>query len=130
MMLACGQRCGELSGARFGSALVFEDHVVSRDELARIWHRLEEELSPRGLELFRALLIEQLSIEETAARFDMSSNALYTFRSRLRQRVHAIRGELASTPAPGTRSAVLRLARKQPRPVARRGSPGSTRGER
>jgi RNA polymerase sigma-70 factor, ECF subfamily len=107
-----------------------EDHVVSRDELARIWHQLEEELSPRGLELFRALLIEQLSIEETSAKFDMSSNALYTFRSRLRQRVHAIRGELASVPAPGTQPAVLRLPRKQPRPAASRGFQGSTRGER
>ncbi|HWO13364.1 MAG TPA: hypothetical protein VNN80_27880 [Polyangiaceae bacterium] len=109
---------------------VFEDHVVSRDELARIWHRLEEELSPRGLELFRALLIEQLSIEEVSARFDISPNGLYTFRSRLRQRAHAIRCELASTPASGTRPALLRPPRKQPRRAARRGFQGSTGGER
>jgi DNA-directed RNA polymerase specialized sigma24 family protein len=108
----------------------FEDHVVSRDELARIWHQLEEELSPRGFELFRALLIEQLSMEETSARFDMSANALYTFRSRLRQRVHAIRCELASTSAPGTRPAVLRFSQKLPRLAARRGVHGSRRGER
>jgi RNA polymerase sigma-70 factor (ECF subfamily) len=108
----------------------FEDHVVARDELGRLWHQLEGELSPRGLELFRALLIEQLSIEETSARFDMSSNALYTFRSRLRQRVHAIRCELASTPAAGTQPGVLRLLRKQPGPAASRGFQGSKRGER
>jgi len=74
-----------------------EDHVVSREELTKVWHRLEEELSPRGLELFRALLIEQLSIEEISDRFDMSPNALYTFRSRLRQQVHDIRRQLTST---------------------------------
>jgi RNA polymerase sigma-70 factor (ECF subfamily) len=82
-----------------------EDDVVSREELAKIWHRLEQQLSPRGIELFRALLIEQLSIEEVAETFDMSHNALYTFRSRLRRQVHEIRQELAATDGPAPASA-------------------------
>ncbi len=94
-----------------------EDHVVSRQELQRIWHRLEEQLSPRGIELFHALMIEQLSIEEIAERFNMSSNALYTFRSRLRQQVQAIRQQLTATPAPAPAARVHQL-HPAPRPDA------------
>lgn len=72
-------------------AHALEEHVGSRQELQKIWHRPEEQLSPRGLDLFHALLIEQRSIEELTERFNMSPNALYTFRSRLRQQVEAIR---------------------------------------
>jgi RNA polymerase sigma factor (sigma-70 family) len=98
-----------------------EDHVVSRQELQKLWHRLEEELSPRSLELFHALLIEQLSIEEIAERFNMSPNALYTFRSRLRQQVQTIRQQLTATPDPGPLAPVRRL------PVpSQRCSPGSS----
>jgi RNA polymerase sigma factor (sigma-70 family) len=90
-----------------------EDHVVSREELRKIWHCLEEQLSPRGLELFHALLIEQLSIEELAERFDMSPNALYTFRSRLRQQVHEIRRQLSSTPRSVQVASVHRLPQRR-----------------
>ncbi len=94
-----------------------EDHVVSREELQKLWHRLEEQLSPRGLELFQALLIEQLSIEELAERFNMSPNALYTFRSRLRQQVLEIRRQLTATPEPAAVATVHRLPQR-PRAAA------------
>lgn len=97
-----------------------EDQAVSREELQKLWHCLEEQLSPRGLELFHALLIEQLSIEELAARFNMSANALYTFRSRLRQQVQEIRRQLSSTPQPGAVAKVHHLPQ-------RRAAPGSCR---
>ncbi|MEY2934010.1 MAG: hypothetical protein RL033_4759 [Pseudomonadota bacterium] len=91
-----------------------EDHVVSREELQKLWHCLEEQLSPRGLELFHALLIEQLSIEEIAERFNMSPNALYTFRSRLRQQVQTIRQQLSATPAPASVAPLHRLPAPSP----------------
>jgi len=94
-----------------------EDELVSREELRKIWHRLEEELSPRGLELFRALLIEQLSIEEISEKFNMSSNALYTFKSRLRQQVQAIRQQLTSTPDPVPIAPVRHLGSPPRRPA-------------
>lgn len=94
-----------------------EDELVSREELTKIWHRLEEELSPRGLELFRALLIEQLSIEEISEKFNMSSNALYTFKSRLRQQVQAIRQQLTSTPDPVPVAPVRHLSNQARRPA-------------
>ena len=78
------------------------------------------ELSPRGLQLFHALLVEQLSIEEIAERFAMSANALYTFRSRLRQQVLEIRRELTCTPQPGPVAAVHRLPQRPAPPGSRR----------
>jgi RNA polymerase sigma-70 factor (ECF subfamily) len=96
-----------------------EDHVVSREELSKIWHRLEEELSPRGIELFRALLIDQLSIEEISDRFDMSPNALYTFRSRLRQQVQDIRRQLTSAPQQALGSAPPSPVEASPAPLRR-----------
>jgi RNA polymerase sigma-70 factor (ECF subfamily) len=94
-----------------------EDELGSREELSKIWHRLEETLSPRGLALFRALLIEELSIEEISEKFNMSPNALYTFRSRLRQQVQAIRQQLTSTPDPAPVAPVRRLATQPRRPA-------------
>lgn len=101
-------------------ARALEDHVVSREELQKIWHSLEEQLSPRGLELFHALLIEQHSIEELAEKFNMSPNALYTFRSRLRQQVQEIRRQLSSTPQPGAVASVHQLPQRRATPGAGR----------
>ena len=72
-----------------------EQRVTSRDELLEIWHRLEEQLSARGLALFEALLIEERPIDEICERFETTANALYAFRSRVRERLQGIRRELA-----------------------------------
>jgi len=71
-----------------------EQQLSSRDELICIWHRLEAQLSPRGLALTRALLIEEQPIEEVARAFNTSPNALYAFRSRLRRTLKEIRDSL------------------------------------
>jgi RNA polymerase sigma-70 factor (ECF subfamily) len=107
---------------------VLEDEVASREELLEIWQKLEAALSPRNLELFRALLVDELSIEEASARFSMSPNALYTFRSRLRQQVQAIRASL--TPAEATTHAAPRGARLVARqPALERNGPRSVGGD-
>ncbi len=108
---------------------VLEDDIVSRGELRTIWHRLEEALSPRSIELFRALFIEQLSIEEISGRFGMSSNALYTFRSRLRQQVQAIRRELSATQGPPPVATTRRLPMGPRRDSATRRGQRASRGE-
>jgi RNA polymerase sigma-70 factor (ECF subfamily) len=72
-----------------------EQRVTSRDELLEIWHRLEEQLSARGLALFEALLIEERPIDEICERFETTANALYAFRSRVRERLQGIRRALA-----------------------------------
>jgi RNA polymerase sigma factor (sigma-70 family) len=106
-----------------GSSL--EDEIVSRQELLRLWQELEGELSPRSLALFRALVIEELSVEEVSAQFAMSANALYTFRSRIRQQIQSIRSRLSeSAESTGT-------ARVEPEPLhATRGADVMRRGRR
>jgi DNA-directed RNA polymerase specialized sigma24 family protein len=70
-----------------------EGELASRDELARALGVLREQLTPTGYAMFEALFIEESSIEEVAARFATTANALYTFRSRLRRELASLRGE-------------------------------------
>jgi RNA polymerase sigma-70 factor (ECF subfamily) len=70
--------------------------VTCRDELRKLWRRLQLQLSPRGTALFHALLVEQQSVEEVCDTFNMSANALYSFRSRLRDKVLEIRENLTT----------------------------------
>jgi RNA polymerase sigma-70 factor (ECF subfamily) len=71
------------------------EHLVSvRDQISQIWSRLEAELSPRGLELFRALLIDEMPVADVRAMFELSETAVYNFRSRIRRRVRQIREHL------------------------------------
>jgi RNA polymerase sigma-70 factor (ECF subfamily) len=93
-----------------------EPRLSARDELSRIWEALECRLSPRGLLLFRALLVDELPMEEVALRFGMSTGALYTFRSRLRDQVQRLRGELAELGAP--RRSVVASREGRPRATA------------
>lgn len=72
-----------------------ENVVSARDELTSIWRRLEGQLSPRGIALFRALMVEELPIEKVCEAFQMSATAVYNFRSRVRQRVREIRDSLS-----------------------------------
>jgi len=72
----------------------FEGEVSSRDEFLKIWQRLKQELSPRALAIFDALLVQERSIEEVCESFDTTPNALYVFRTRIRERVKHIRQSL------------------------------------
>lgn len=79
-----------------GKTAAFEDQVASRQVLAQVLDRLRESLTPRGMWLFRALFVEQRAAAEVAAEAEMTIDALYAWRSRLRRQVRAIRVELAS----------------------------------
>jgi DNA-directed RNA polymerase specialized sigma24 family protein len=76
-----------------------ERRLASRDELVRIWRIVEERLSPRGIALLRALVIEELPIEQAAQEFGMSNASLYTFRSRARALMQQARMQLNATTA-------------------------------
>jgi RNA polymerase sigma-70 factor, ECF subfamily len=76
-----------------------ERRLASRDEFVRIWRIVEERLSPRGIALLRALVIEELPIEQAAREFGMSNAALYTFRSRARALMQQARVQLNATTA-------------------------------
>jgi len=66
-----------------------EQKAWSRQMLDGILDHMEEHLTPRGWDLFRALYVEEQTAEEVAARFEMSLNALYTWRSRFRTQARA-----------------------------------------
>jgi RNA polymerase sigma-70 factor (ECF subfamily) len=60
-----------------------EEVVATRQVLDRIVAELEEELSPKGLELFRLLFIDEADVVEICEQLEMSRDAVYAWRSRL-----------------------------------------------
>ena len=74
-----------------------EVRTTSRDLLERLLSRLREELSPLGWHLFDLLFVQQLTVPETVERAEMSLDAVYAWRSRLRRRARALHEELANS---------------------------------
>lgn len=75
---------------------------LARDELERILDELRARLSPEGLHLFYALIVEERDIAVLSEQTGLEPNALYVRRSRLRKLIHQIRRELAEeNTAPG-----------------------------
>lgn len=60
-----------------------EDQVASREMLEQLWGRLHEQLSPLGRTLLTDLFIDEKTVEEICHELDMSSDAVYTWKSRL-----------------------------------------------
>jgi RNA polymerase sigma factor (sigma-70 family) len=78
-----------------------EEITASREQLHLLLDRLREELSPLGWQLFDLLFVRELSIPEVKAASGLSDDAVYAWRSRLRQRAQRLLAELsgnASTP--------------------------------
>ena len=82
----------------FGTAPSAEREAVSRDTLARLLDRLTEELSPLGRQLFELLLVQEVPVAEATARTGLSSDAIYTWRSRLRRVARRLLAELSESP--------------------------------
>jgi RNA polymerase sigma-70 factor (ECF subfamily) len=68
--------------------------VASRELLDRIVERVREELSPRGLELFFRLVVEEEPVESVCSAYGMTADAVYAWRSRLAKLVRQIAREL------------------------------------
>ncbi|MCA9588545.1 MAG: hypothetical protein KC657_24680 [Myxococcales bacterium] len=60
-----------------------EPRVASRELLGALMERLRETLSPRGLELFHRLVVDEEAIESVCATTGMSADAVYAWKSRL-----------------------------------------------
>ena len=69
--------------------------LESREMLSLLLQRVREELSPRGLELFHRICVEQESVESIVSTTGMSPDAVYAWRSRLRRLVVRIAGEMS-----------------------------------
>lgn len=68
--------------------------LASRDALRRLGERLLAGLNERDLQLFRLLYVEQLDDEAVREALGIGRDALYQARSRLRQRLQALSGDL------------------------------------
>jgi RNA polymerase sigma factor (sigma-70 family) len=78
-----------------------EPALVSRELLEQLLDRLRTTLSPLGMHLFEVIYVEQRDVEEVAAAMNMTADAVYAWRSRLRKVVAAMVAELVpNTPTP------------------------------
>src|SRR4051794_5316415 len=75
----------------------FEVRVSSREQIARLVDRLRDALSPRGLELFHRLLVEEESVESVCASTGMSADAVYAWKSRIAKVVRKLAAEMAAS---------------------------------
>ena len=80
--------------AEMAGAIGPEPHVIAREMLSLLVGRLYEELSPRSMMLFRALVVEERPIDEVCRDFAMTDAAVYAWRSRLVRRVKQLVFEL------------------------------------
>jgi RNA polymerase sigma factor (sigma-70 family) len=64
--------------------------VASRKRFERVLDELSQELSPRGLELFRALFVEGQQTARVCQDFALRPDAVYAWRSRLSKRIKTI----------------------------------------
>jgi RNA polymerase sigma-70 factor (ECF subfamily) len=64
--------------------------VASRKRFERVLEALQYELSPRGVELFRALFVEGQHTAQVCREFALRPDAVYAWKSRLGKRIKAI----------------------------------------
>jgi RNA polymerase sigma-70 factor (ECF subfamily) len=80
--------------AEIAGAVRAEPNVIARELLDLVLQRLYEEISPRGMLLFRALVVEERAIDEVCRDFAMTEAAVYAWRSRLLRRARQLAVEL------------------------------------
>lgn len=71
-----------------------ESIVASNELLSTLLARMRAELSPKGLELFQALVVDEQAVEDVCAAHGMTRDAVYAWRSRLTKVVRKIAIEL------------------------------------
>jgi RNA polymerase sigma-70 factor (ECF subfamily) len=74
-----------------------EPRIASREQLDRLVDRLRESLSPRGLEMFQRLIVDEEPAEKVAAACGMTTDAVYAWKSRLGKLVRKLATEIASS---------------------------------
>jgi RNA polymerase sigma factor (sigma-70 family) len=68
--------------------------ISSRERLSTLLERVRAALSPRGLELFQRMFIDEEPIEELVAATGMTRDALYQWRTRLHRSIRTLAGEI------------------------------------
>ena len=80
-----------------GTTADAEIRVASREQLRQLTERLREELSPRGLEMFQRLVVDEEAVESVCASTGMSADAVYAWRSRLGKLARKILREITAS---------------------------------
>jgi RNA polymerase sigma-70 factor (ECF subfamily) len=75
-----------------------ESHVANRQTLEKVISRLKEELPPNGLQVFFLIYVEGKSTEEVCDIMNLKIDTVYSWRSRLLKRTHALLTELHAEP--------------------------------
>ena len=96
--------------ARHVDPVTPEARVSSARLVEAVLDDVESQLSPRGLLLLDALLVQEEPLEEISRRFAMSANAIYSFRSRLKSLVAAARLRLEGVCNAPTETGRMRAA--------------------
>lgn len=73
-----------------------EPAVISRDLLETLLGRLQEHLTPLGMEIFRLTFLEECTVKELCTQLHLSSDGVYAWRSRLRKKVENVFYEMNS----------------------------------
>ncbi|MEZ4221998.1 MAG: hypothetical protein R3B13_13780 [Polyangiaceae bacterium] len=89
----------ETSNEDAPSPLRLEHAIESRELLGRLLERLQLALSPRGLDIFNRLYVHEESVESVMQDCDLSADAVYAWRSRLRKLVRELASQLSDTEA-------------------------------
>jgi RNA polymerase sigma-70 factor (ECF subfamily) len=74
--------------------------LVASEEQELLFERLRKRVTPLGWQMFHLLYVEELSVPEVMAKTEMSSDAVYAWRSRLGRLVDQLRRELSEPVSP------------------------------
>jgi DNA-directed RNA polymerase specialized sigma24 family protein len=85
--------------------------VSSRECLRSLLDRLKESLSPRGLELFQRIIIDEEPIDALSADTGLSKDAIYQWKSRLHRTIRALADEGGVSNVSG-KTASLRMVKR------------------
>jgi RNA polymerase sigma factor (sigma-70 family) len=91
-----------------------EPAAFSRELLAALLDRLRQSLSPLGMHLFVLIYVEERSVEEVAEAANLSNDAVYAWRSRLRKLVATLAADLAGESGPVAVFARKEVSRHEP----------------
>ena len=89
----------ETLDATVGAEALPEEVVASREYLGLVLDAVREQLSPRGLEIFEVLVVDQEPAEQAASRLGLTIDATYQWRSRLTKIVRQAATALSDGPA-------------------------------
>ena len=89
----------ERSGAQPSSP---ETVVASRESLRVLLDRLRETLSPRGLELFQRIIVDEESVDHLIATTGLTSDAIYQWKTRLLRTIRSLASEIGGPVSSGS----------------------------